>query len=173
MIQNVCSVRPPDKVIFQISPRTHFIYPTNLKNQLPRGIGTQSFPKPPVLSKFASVEGEYVILTLPDENFTGKIYADCSSGWICALYGQMAFFQLFKYVQGEYYPDGGCSVEVYVSHYFELELLSPARTLRIGEELNFDTGWGVVKLNLNGNDPVKLAKQCQEKAEMLLARCQF
>ena len=174
MIQNVSSVRRPDMVIAKLSPDSHFKYSPLLKSPIPNGVGSSTFPKDANLDKFMAVEGGFAFLSLPSTDFTGKFFADVSSGWICAIYGDQAFFQLFKYQPRQYYPDGGCSVEVYVSpYYFELELLSPARTLKPGEEISFDIAWGVTKLKDAKANRLKLAAECEALAATMLNKCHF
>ncbi|MFA6569337.1 MAG: hypothetical protein WCS96_14090 [Victivallales bacterium] len=170
MIQNVTTINRPDMVIAKLAKETCFKYSPLEKSPFPNGISPLTFPKES-LSRFLTVKDGYVFLSQPEKGFTGKFYADVKDGWICAIYGDTAYFQLFKYEPESYYPDGGCSVEVYVSDYFELELISPAKTLRPGEEISFDVAWAVEKIGIQ--DSLETAKKCEEHAKKLLKKSRF
>ncbi len=54
------------------------------------------------------------------------------------------FLKRFEYEEGAPYPDGGCSVESYTNkdpNMFELETLSPLRTLEPGDTLTHVEHW--------------------------------
>jgi hypothetical protein len=175
LIQNVTTLRKPDMVIFKMPRETHF--PTNpragAESPFPRGVGPLSFPKGKEFEKFFASEGGYGFLSQPEKGFTGKIYLDLRTGWLAAVYGNQVYLQIFRYVPGAYYPDGGCSAEVYVSDYFEIEVLSPADVLDEGESIDFDIGWATHEIAVQGKTRTEIAAQCEELAQGFLKLARF
>jgi hypothetical protein len=175
LIQNVTALRNPEMVIFKMPGETHF--PVNpragAQSPFPNGVGPLTFPKGDDFHKFFASEGGYGFLTQPEKGFTGKIYLDLRTGWLAAVYGNQVYLQIFRYVPDAYYPDGGCSAEVYVSDYFEIEVLSPADVLKEGESIDFDIGWATHEIDVNGKTRVEIAAQCEELAQAFLKKAGF
>jgi hypothetical protein len=77
----------------------------------------------------------------PDSVLSQKIGAD-SGPWIAGIVGHLLMAELFEYDPEADYPDGGLSETVYTCpQYSEIELMSPMKSLKIGEVLSFDIAW--------------------------------
>jgi hypothetical protein len=165
LIQNVTVVNKPDVVIAKLAEDTHFRYRPLEKSIYPDGVSRKSFPrKKEDFANVLTVKDGYAFISQPSTGGSGKIYADIRSGWICAIYGNTAFFQLFKFYPDGFYPDGGCSVEVYISSYFELELLSPATVLRGREKISSSIAYAMKTLKAADPLSVEAAKECETYA---------
>jgi hypothetical protein len=172
LIQSVTQIRKPGVVIVPLAADTHFDQPAAAHSPFPKGVSPLTFPARR-LRAFVRIRGGYAFISQPGAGFTGKFYTDSRRGWIAAVYRRTLFLQFFRYFPRKYYADGGCSVEIYVSDYFELELLSPARMLRRGENLHFPIAWAALPLATRGKAPLALARQCDILAERMSGYCRF
>jgi hypothetical protein len=93
----------------------------------------------------------------------GKIGVDSSAGWIAFVdeAAEFAFCQRFTYCPGETYPDGGASVECWMTglgavvdgldyardplYHVEAEILGPLRRMAPGETQSLDIEWGAAR----------------------------
>ena len=78
----------------------------------------------------------------------GKIGADCNAGWICYVdrLDGYSYAKTFTYEEGENYPDGGASVQVYTSKntstpLVEVEVLGPIATLGQNDSVKLVENW--------------------------------
>lgn len=175
LIQNVATINKPDAIIFKIPNASHFRYNPLENSTYPKGISRKTKPgKSDELSKIMKIKEDYAFVFQSKEGASGKLYTDIRSGWICSLYSNQAFFLLFKYYPNHYYPDGGCTMEIYVSNsYCEIELLSPATVLRHHEKIRFDIYYAITQLQTNDALSVETALRCEKVAEDLLTKCTF
>lgn len=99
-----------------------------------------------------------------------KMGAD-SKGWVAGLYKNMVFGQFFTFNKNETYPDGGTSATIFTcTDFTELECLSPEKKLSLGETLEFNTQWKLIKIAESSSDKKReiavkwLNKQLKNKA---------
>jgi len=77
-----------------------------------------------------------------------KLGASVKDGWAAYVRDGVCFVKRFDYLEGELYPDGGCSVETYTNsdpNMLELETLSPLTPLEPGEVLEHVEHWFLFK----------------------------
>jgi len=93
----------------------------------------------------ASVNGD--ILTLKSsEEFPQKIGCDAKK-WVAGYLNDTLFIEEFNFDENAVYPDYGTSVTIFGNHLFtELECLSPESTLSIGEKINYNLSWNLIKI---------------------------
>lgn len=77
---------------------------------------------------------------------TGKIGADCKSGWICFVdqLDGYAYVKTFSYEKDKEYPDSGASVQVYTYsnlNMLEVEVLGPLTTLAKEDSVKMIENW--------------------------------
>lgn len=71
-----------------------------------------------------------------------------SRGWVAGVYDDKVFGQFFTFDKRETYPDGGTSATIFTcTEFTELECLSPEKTLKIGESIEFNIQWKLNKLS--------------------------
>lgn len=71
-----------------------------------------------------------------------KIGTNNEAGWASYTEGGFTFKKEFEYVNGECYPDHGCSFETYTNDkILELETLSPIQTIKPGESIVHEEKW--------------------------------
>lgn len=93
---------------------------------------------------------------------------DPDDGWVAAVYADLMLLQSQLPVPKAAYPDGGCHAEVFAANdelggYVELELLSPLRDLRKGDQLRNDIVWQIVPLTAaQSADPEQAAAVARE-----------
>ena len=67
------------------------------------------------------------------------------AGWAAYFNRHSVFIKRFPFVQGEAYPDFGVNYESYATDFMlEMETLSPLRTLRTGESVEYVESWLLV-----------------------------
>ncbi len=76
-----------------------------------------------------------------------KIGAD-AMGWVAGFMGEALMIERFKMDNNAEYPDGGTSATIFSCPEFsELECLSPQEVLKIGEKMEYDIEWELIKVN--------------------------
>ena len=157
LIQNVTQVRPEYTALLAIGPKSYFGK---------GGMSPLSFPKEK-LNDHLKRHGDFIFIPAPSD-WAGKVNTDSRRGWVCAIDEELAFFQFFRYKLGAYYPESGCTLEVYLSpQYFELELLSQAEMLRKGERLTNEIAWGLVPLPESAKTLEQKSRAAQDLAQKL------
>jgi hypothetical protein len=175
LIQNVTAIKKPDAVIFKIPSESNFKYGPLENSAYPTGVSRKTKPgQRQTLDEILSIMQDYAYVSQSKTGQTGKIYTDIRSGWVSCILGDQLLVLLFKYYPDHYYPDGGSTMEIYVSDsYFEIELLSPATVLRPHEKIQFDIYYAVTHLKTDDLMSLDTAIKCEKIANGLLARCQF
>jgi hypothetical protein len=87
------------------------------------------------------------------ENLPQKVGSD-SKKWIASYLNNSLFIESFNFEEAKKktYPDCGTSVTIFGNDLFsELECLSPERTLKIGENIEYDIQWNLHKIIGNNN----------------------
>ncbi|WP_405604642.1 hypothetical protein [Polaribacter sp. Asnod1-A03] len=93
----------------------------------------------------ASVKNDILSLKSSDE-FPQKIGSD-SKNWVASYLKDTLFIEEFNFDEKATYPDNGTSVTIFGNHLFtELECLSPEKTLSIGEKINYNLTWSLIKI---------------------------
>ena len=88
--------------------------------------------------------GNKYITLYADKNAAGpfKIGTNNQSGWGAYLNHSQLFVKHFPHIEGEEYPDYGCSFETYTcSQFLELETLSPLKTVAKGDSITHVETW--------------------------------
>jgi len=157
LIQNVTQVRPEYTALLAVGPDSYFGE---------GGVSPMTFPKDK-LKDHLKRYGDFISIPAPTD-WAGKVNTDSRRGWVCAIDEKQAFFQFFQYQPGVYYPESGCTLEVYLSpQYFELEILSQARMLRKGEKLTNEIAWALAPFPKNANSLEKKTQAAESLAEEL------
>jgi uncharacterized protein DUF4380 len=137
-IWNVTQIVPPEQVLFPLNPHS------GLENRFRAWDETAA-------GNFR-VEGDIGIF-VPDGEDSQKSGAD-SDRWLAAIVGQTVVAEFFRRDSTQPYPDGGLSAEAYTClDYTELELLSPLRSLRVGEAMSFSIRWELHRLPQDARTP--------------------
>jgi hypothetical protein len=107
------------------------------------------------------------VLTLRNDESGPKVgvspNADGSNGWVAAVYHDCMLVESRKIEKGANYPDNQCHAELFsapsaLGPYVELELLSPLKTLKVGQQLADDSVWQIVPLTAEqSHDPERAA----------------
>jgi len=82
----------------------------------------------------------------------GKIGFENHFGFLVFTSGELSFVKSSKLIETAYYPDGGCSFEVYTSKdFYEIESLSPIFTMKPGLTYSHTEKWwaGFEKIDFN------------------------
>ena len=131
---NVTQIRPPEMVLLSLNPKSRF----------PERWHDYSGGKREC-AKNVRVEDGVAVLR-PDSAKDQKIGAD-SGPWIAGIAGNCLIVELFQRDPNGLYPDGGLSETVYTCpQYTEIELMSPLKSLKIGEALTFGIAWELRRL---------------------------
>jgi hypothetical protein len=95
----------------------------------------------------------------PSDTVHQKIGSD-GDRWVVAVFGKTVFGQLFRRKAGALHPDGNLSVEVYTSpeRYAELEVLSSLQSLKLGQTLQWNMEWMLLKSFSGLNSSVRREK---------------
>lgn len=93
----------------------------------------------------------------------GKIGSDSDGPWMIWFKDKLAYVKFFDpMIEGEEYPDGGCSVEVFTSDkklaYLEMEILGPMVTLQPGESTELVERWRLFELTQSVTDDNRVRK---------------
>jgi hypothetical protein len=95
---------------------------------------------------FKNVSVNNAILEIKSsEDLPQKVGSD-SKNWIASLIAETLFIESYKFEtdKKEFYPDGGTSCTIFGNDLFsELECLSPEKTLKIGESIQYDLQWSL------------------------------
>jgi hypothetical protein len=131
---NVTQIRQPEMTLLPLNPKSKF---------------TESWydysGERRECAKNVTVRGNVAELR-PDSVISQKIGAD-SGPWIAGIVGDCLIAELFKRDPNAVYPDGGLSETVYTCpQYTEIELMSPFKSLKVGEILTFDIAWELHRL---------------------------
>jgi len=131
---NVTQIRQPEMALLPLNPRSQLADRWKVYSGEKREC-----------AKNVTVTGGVAALR-PDPAISQKIGTD-SGPWIAATVGDILIVELFERDPDAAYPDGGLSEAVYTCpQYTEIELMSPLKTLRIGEALTFDIAWHLYRL---------------------------
>ena len=140
MAWTVTQVRHPAVAMLGVSPEVAK-YAENGGTGVP---GFRALSDPPLPGSIDMGEqGDWFAWRLdPSSSRAGKI--GTLGGWVAAVYDDLIFLQHAPFVFGGAYPDA-TSAQLYADgNYLELELLSPARHLKQGEELTNTVTWKLV-----------------------------
>jgi Domain of unknown function (DUF4380) len=127
--------------------------------------------KPTIDSCFA--EGNSVLSIRNDEASVQKVGvvpdAQMKDGWVAGVFDHSMIVVSRRLEPGADYPDNGCPGEIFTADknghmYVELELLSPLRTLKIGDELVSDEVWQIVPVTAADVDDIETAGTIARKA---------
>ncbi|ARV05198.1 hypothetical protein BTO04_00140 [Polaribacter sp. SA4-10] len=93
------------------------------------------------------------------DNSPQKVGSD-SKKWVAGYLEESLFIEEFNFetIYKNSYPDKGTSVTIFGNDLFtELECLSPEKTLKIGEKINYDLNWSLHKV-ANKNEAFKILR---------------
>jgi hypothetical protein len=131
---SVTQIRLPEQVLFPLHPKSRF----------PERFRDCRFEPAPYRARF-SVEGSTGVMT-PDPPHSQKTGVD-SGPWLAAVLDGLLVIQRFDHHPGAEYPEGGLSATCYMcSDYAELEVMSPIRRLGIGESIENEVRWDLLRL---------------------------
>ena len=131
---NVTQIRQPEMTLLSLNPKSKF----------PERWYDYSGEKRECAKNVKVIGDEAVFV--PDPVISQKIGAD-SGPWIAGIVGNFLIAELFRRDPEAAYPDGGLSETVYTCpQYTEIELMSPFKSLKIGEVLKFDIAWELHRL---------------------------
>ena len=120
---NVTQIRQPEMILLPLNPKSKFAerwYDYSGEKR--------------ECAKNVTVEGDVADFR-PDSVISQKIGAD-SGPWIAGIVGNCLIAEMFERDPKAVYPDGGLSETVYTCpQYSEIELMSPFKSLKIGEVL--------------------------------------
>jgi hypothetical protein len=107
-----------------------------------------------------------------DETLGAKIGvapdANLREGWVAGVFGRTMIVQSQALAKSASYPDGGLQAEIFTAtkehgRYMELELLSPLKELKPGEEMSNDEVWQLVNLeDAQADDPERAGAVARE-----------
>ncbi len=84
------------------------------------------------------------------EEFPQKIGLDARK-WVAGYLKNTLFIEEFNFDDKASYPDNGTSATIFGNHLFtELECLSPEKQLSIGEKINYNLSWNLIKVSEKG-----------------------
>jgi hypothetical protein len=133
--------------VTQVETPCFVVFPAEKNSKFPAGL--YFFDEQSRKSKQWKIKDGLVIVNYMGE--VGKIGLDSKAGWMLYLRDSLAYVKRFPVIEGQEYPDEGCSVEVYTNAkdlpYLEMEVLSPLVTLKPGEEYSTWEEWYVKVLS--------------------------
>ncbi|MCG1036857.1 hypothetical protein [Polaribacter sargassicola] len=93
-----------------------------------------------------SIKDEILALKSSEE-FPQKIGTDAKK-WVAGYLKNTLFIEEFTFDENATYPDNGTSVTIFGNHLFtELECLSPEKILLVGEKINYNLSWNLLKIS--------------------------
>jgi hypothetical protein len=131
---SVTQIRLPEQVLFPLNPDSRF----------PDRYRDCRFEPAPGRANFSVMTSTGVMT--PDPPHSQKAGVD-SGPWLAAVLEGLLMIQRFDHDPGDEYPDGGLSATCYMcADYAELEVMSPIRRLGIGESIENEVRWDLLRL---------------------------
>lgn len=97
-------------------------------------------------SENVTINDNLIILKSSD-GFPQKIGADAKN-WVAGYVGNNLLIERFEFDDSAKYPDFGTSVTIFGNDLFsELEVLSPEKLLKVGESINYNIKWNLIKMS--------------------------
>ncbi|KOY53055.1 hypothetical protein [Polaribacter dokdonensis] len=97
-------------------------------------------------SENVTINDNLIILKSSD-GFPQKIGADAKN-WVAGYVGNNLLIERFEFDESAKYPDFGTSVTIFGNDLFsELEVLSPEKLLKVGESINYNIKWNLIKMS--------------------------